>query len=1240
MSITVLKDGGNADLSSQIVPIHAALMPTSTGAAIVYFGTQDQAWLFDVDALDQLPVQLATRPGPRSFCSAHAFLNDGRWVIAGGVIEQDVPHFGPHHDSGVRDSDIYAPRAGTFAPIHDLNFQPDADHGGGRWYPTLLTVSNGEVLAVAGHPFIGVITGYDDKGHPNAWDTSGSDDYVFPSDPVNRHNNNTPERYSPVRDRWTLLVADSTSHNNQDIDEYPRLHLAPSGHVFFSTIAKGDLRFYDPYTGTYDGTTVPAGSAAYDHGSAFSSVLLPILPRDLEHVWVLACGAASAQKIDIATGSPTWEGAGTPVLGKDRVNVSAVLLPTGSVFVTGGEVSGGPETPAAELYHPPIDWDDMTYTSGPGEWEGIDTPNVKRGYHHVALLMPDGRVWIAGSTWSDWSQGETKMEVYTPPYVVPGRVEIVDAPPSVAYGSTFEVELSSETSISRVALLRCGSVTHGFDADQRYVVCQFRQSGDRLTVTAPEGSGIAPPGYYMLFVLDSVMVEGHGRPCVRAPIVRVCDQECIPVNNVSTFSKLAVVALKVGNAAQFDDAIWLFLENYLPHEANFPTMPAIEIRWDSPTGPLVDPGRFSLMAHNPWSEDDTLPADVAQRFALRFRVQVHVAIYNEVNTQRDVFVRWDFGHFDCVTMLRLTTAPNPYMIDVAGGNPHWVSTDLRVFSVRADADPPSGAPSLDTNEAPLDYLAKVLGQYNAAPNDANHPFLDLAAEQKASALELRTTVGGRAVHNFAIAKVRYVGQGQAADDVRVFFRMFNTVGTALEFDTGATYRRSGTGPGAVPLLGHVGGSLVSIPFFEHPRVTPDLEMTKQPPDTARTLQAQGATESVAYFGAWLDINQPTAVHIPAPWAGDGPFAGLKGSQAPASILALVRNYHQCLIAEVHFADDLIPDADDPATQLPGTPANNDNLSQRNLAWVPVGNPGTAATRTAQTTFAARPSGPTPTSSLLPVKLMPRAHVLRTKRLRRRGPDELVFDGTQLPPGSRVTVYVPDVDAEEILTLADRRPSPVRLTAADPHTITFEPRRVAYLPLPGGRSASIPGLLSVELPPGVTKGEVYRLVVHQLSGAKRSVIGTFQLEIPVFHEAELLAAETVKLGVLKWIFARIPSDDPWQPVFERYVGEIADRVRGFGGDPDVVEPSVGKERPGEVSGLEGALVGKVCAVHYDCFGDFVGFDLSVCDERRPFESRERAVERLVVRACDERLRLAVAPDLQDRRRVRSITVVCC
>jgi len=1149
MSIQILKDGNNNNLSTGIVAIHAALVPTPSGAAIVYFGTEDQAWLFDVDAPDQPPVQMSTKPGWWAFCSAHAFLNDGRWVIAGGVVNQNVSHHGhPDHDSGERRCEIYSPLAGTFSPIKSLNFQPGGDHGGGRWYPTVLTLANGEVFAVAGHPFSGKKVPDPKDPKKEIDDTTGADDYVYDAAEGERHNNNTPERYSPNKDEWTLLTAESTSHINDATDEYPRLHLAPSGHVFFSTIAKGDFRFYDPFTGKYNGVTVSGGSADYHYGSSFTSVMLPILPDDLENVWVLVCGAASTEKINISVDNPAWESAGTPPLAKQRAHACAVLLPTGSIFLNGGEVQGGPDTPAAELYHPPINWSQLKYTAGAGQWEKIEEPLVKRGYHSVALLMPDGRVWIAGSTWSDWTQGELRMEFYTPPYIMPGRVKIEQAPPSVGYGAQFEVRLSSSTTISRVVLIRCGSMTHAFDADQRYVVCKFQQDGDRLSVTAPVGPGTAPPGNYMLFVLDSQMVGGHGRPCERAAILRVCDQECVPVNNRSTYSKLEVDAMKNAGTAVFADSVWLFLENFRPHEANHPAAPALSLFWDEPDGPAVDPALFGLVPQNPWLEDDTLPPDLAQRFVLRYDVRIHEDLYNSVNVQRDIYVRWDFGHFRCATMLRLTTKRNPYMVDVVGGNPHWLSTDLRVFAVHAGATPPAGAPALGSGEAPLDYLQKVLGQYESAGNDSSHPFLKLAQGQDASALELRPVVGEKAVYNFAVAKVRYVAQGQDADGVRVFFRMFNTVGTALEYNKQTTYRREGEGVGAVPLLGEQGGVLISIPFLEKPRITPGGKMTLQEPDPPRTLLAGGATETVAYFGAWLDINQ-TEPHFPPLYQDDGPFNN--PYLPPEPILGLIRNYHQCLIAEVHFPDDPIPDANSP---LPGTPANNDNLSQRNLAWVPVGNPGAAATRTAQTTFLARPSQSAGKQSLVPDTVVPHGQVVRTFRHRRNDPDELVFDGRELPPGSRVYVYMPDVDAREVIDLSARRSSPVRLSRVDAHTLSFELRNVAYLPLPGGRSTPICGLLSVELPAGIHKGERYRLVVHQLSGEKRRVIGTFQLEVPVFKEGELLQGESIKLSLLRWVFTRIPLGDTWHPVFERYLGEIADRVRGFGGDPDRVGPS--------------------------------------------------------------------------------------
>jgi hypothetical protein len=99
---------------------------------------------------------------------------------------------------------------------------------------------------------------------------------------------------------------------------------------------------------------------------------------------------------------------------------------------------------------------------------------VQRHYHSTALLLPDGAVWTAGSNGpSDVDGGiERRIEIYRPSYGS-NRPTITDCPPSIGYAYSFEVETPQASSITRVALIRCGSVTHGFNPDQRYVTLPF-----------------------------------------------------------------------------------------------------------------------------------------------------------------------------------------------------------------------------------------------------------------------------------------------------------------------------------------------------------------------------------------------------------------------------------------------------------------------------------------------------------------------------------------------------------------------------------------------------------------------------------------------------------------------------------------------------------------------------------------------------------------------------------------------
>src|SRR4026208_713216 len=134
-----------------------------------------------------------------------------------------------------------------------------------------------------------------------------------------------------------------------------------------------------------------------------------------------------------------------------------------------------------------------------------------RSYHSIALLLPDGRVLSAGGTF-----GGASAEIYSPPSLSRGsRPSIPSAPASVGYGQSFFVGTPDAASISKVTLITLSSVTHNFDMGQRISRPSFSQATGGLNVTAPSDRNKAPPGHYMLFILNS-----NGVPSV-AKIVQI-----------------------------------------------------------------------------------------------------------------------------------------------------------------------------------------------------------------------------------------------------------------------------------------------------------------------------------------------------------------------------------------------------------------------------------------------------------------------------------------------------------------------------------------------------------------------------------------------------------------------------------------------------------------------------------------------------------------------------------------------
>jgi hypothetical protein len=257
------------------------------------------------------------------------------------------------------------------------------------------------------------------------------------------------------------------------------------------------------------------GMDARNHGTA--SVLLPM--RAVNGEWNYANGSVlqagggrgsqmerSIDFFEISTG--TW-GQGID-LGVRRRFPATVLLPDGKVMVVSGyDYDTTAPNPLLGNAHyldlkPPLS--PSTFTTGSAASGEV------RGYHNVALLLPDGRVLIAGGRSRGSAQGDPEDEKPTfrylyPPYLSPldsppARPVITAAPAAIGYGAPFTVEFSGGP-IGEVVLIGLGSMTHAFDMNQRYVqLATPSQGANAVQVTGPADIQTAPPGYYMLFVLN------------------------------------------------------------------------------------------------------------------------------------------------------------------------------------------------------------------------------------------------------------------------------------------------------------------------------------------------------------------------------------------------------------------------------------------------------------------------------------------------------------------------------------------------------------------------------------------------------------------------------------------------------------------------------------------------------------------------------------------------------------------
>jgi len=354
------------------------------------------------------------------------------------------------------------PNTNLFDPVTH-SWQVGPPMAVGRWYPTNTTLPDGEMLTVGGTDENMTIDTI-----PEVWDGT----------------------------HWREL-----STANLALEWYPRLFVAPDGRIF-NAGEEQPSRWLD-VTGTGRWTDGPRRNFGpwRDYGSA-----VMYLPGK-----ILYAGGGSkpptntAEIIDLNQPNPTWANTGSMAYARRQMN--ATLLPTGDVLVTGGTSASGFNNAAGAVHAAEL-WSPTT-----GTWTTLASNAVIRMYHSTSLLLPDGRVLHTGSGDGANAPRELSYELFSPPYLFRGARPTLTgfAPTVVGYGQTLQVDTPDGASIAKVTFIRTGSVTHAMDQAARLVPLTFAAVSGGISVTLPTSRTTAPPGPYLLFLVNANGVPSVGR---------------------------------------------------------------------------------------------------------------------------------------------------------------------------------------------------------------------------------------------------------------------------------------------------------------------------------------------------------------------------------------------------------------------------------------------------------------------------------------------------------------------------------------------------------------------------------------------------------------------------------------------------------------------------------------------------------------------------------------------------------
>jgi hypothetical protein len=371
------------------------------------------------------------------FCGSVTPLSDGRILSAGG--SNPFPR-------GIRDLWLFDPVAVRWVR------QPDMVNG--RYYPTGTRLPDGRVVITAGRMAVG--------GH-------NPDVELF-----------TRPRGDAARGRVRVVG------ENHLTTMYPHQVVMPDGRML--QVEERRSFVLDPA----DWSWRRWGTALRQTGEGSAHLVLPAGPRGPRRVMVMGGqidGTARSATEVLTYGRRKARWSRAAAMPTRRAHMNVVQAPDGSAYVIGGNSEGLQKAPKRRT---------MRYDPATGRWRNLAAQAPRRAYHSTALLLPDGRIMSAGDNVA--GGGQALVDFYSPPYLFQGpRPRITRMPRHVSYRQRFSIR-SAGPLVTRAVLMAPAATTHANDMNARHVELAVRRTPRGLRATAPRRN-VAPPGYYMLFVL-------------------------------------------------------------------------------------------------------------------------------------------------------------------------------------------------------------------------------------------------------------------------------------------------------------------------------------------------------------------------------------------------------------------------------------------------------------------------------------------------------------------------------------------------------------------------------------------------------------------------------------------------------------------------------------------------------------------------------------------------------------------